>query len=190
MDLYAAVDRRAQLALNVTAQRFSAYLRSCSDEAPVGFENRLAAERLRLEQTLSSKLFGRIYTCWWRWTTPADFGERDMRIALRFKGWRRAHRRAVFVGAPGFACDIFNASDVVLQLCAALDIGGLAIDYRAAQRRCRLSLRPNYGDYIWLLIPPVKYVRQPNAAEVDSTALLIHELSRLCRRGAAPPMPG
>lgn len=191
MDFYAAIDRRAQRALNATALRFAAYLRPhISSPAPAAFEHRQAVEQLRLEQTLSSKLFGRIYTCHWRWASPADFGEQDWRIALRFQGWHQAHRKAAFVGAPDTVCDVFNTNDVVLQLCTALDIGGLVIDYRAAHRRCSISLRPNYGDYIWLLIPPLKYVRQPNMAEVESTALLIYELSRLCLRSASPPVPG
>jgi len=190
MDFYTAIDRRAQQALNATVQRFSAYLKPRGDtRAPAEFENRLAAEQLCLEQTLSSKLFGRIYTCWWRWTTSADFGEQDMRIALRFQGWRRANRKATFVGAPDVVCVAFNRTDVIGQLCTALDIGALVIDYRAAQRRCSFALRPSYGDYIWLLIPPMKYVRQPSAAEVDGTVMLIHELSRLCRRNASP-VPG
>ncbi|MNH43230.1 hypothetical protein D3C79_1050810 [compost metagenome] len=58
-----------------------------------------------------------------------------------------------------------------------MELGGLCIRYHAVAKTCEVELSPNYGDFVWMLIPPVKYGRQPTPAEVDSTVLLIQHIS-------------
>ncbi|HCF2456887.1 TPA: hypothetical protein NIA41_000442 [Pseudomonas aeruginosa] len=192
MDLYAVVARHALRSLQQTARCFSEYLRGES-MGPLridGFEHRLAAQQLGLWQTVSSKLFGRVYSCQWRWLVAVDCGAQSMSFRLRFRGWRAANRMASFEGTPCAALELLNSSGTVLELCAAMDVAELEVRYVPDERCWRFHMRPSYGDYVWLLIPPVKYVRHPNAAEVDSTMLLIHELSLLCRRAVAGREPG
>lgn len=186
MDLYSVIDRHAQKALQATAACFGAYLRHRDGGGHLcleGYEHKLAASNLVLAQQLSSKLFGRVYSCGWHWQVPVDLGERSMRIRLSYLGWRLENRRAAFVGdgCPQPILDALNAHDELLSLCVAMDLAGITIRYHPQSKRCDLSLQPNYGYFIWLLIPPVKYVRQPTPTEVDSTVLIIDELSRLFR---------
>ncbi|AZD86862.1 hypothetical protein M5C90_24435 [Pseudomonas chlororaphis subsp. piscium] len=184
MDFFSAIDRHAQKALGDTATRFEAYIKHRSSGRHLeGYDHKLAAERLVLEQTLSSKLFGRIYTCNWRWQVPVDLGEQAMHLRLRYLGWRMASRKPAFVGhCPAPLLEVLNSSEVLLALCTAMDLGGITIDYRAPDKHYVVTLRPNYGDFVWLLIPPLRYVRQPSVAEVGSTVLLIHELSLVLKR--------
>ncbi|WP_430447596.1 MAG: hypothetical protein ACQZ2J_11155 [Pseudomonas piscis] len=192
MNLYAAIDRHAQLALKGTAQRFSAYLQPRDSNRPYCLEShghKLAADDLSLQQQLASKLFGRIYSLSWQWHVPMELGRRSMHIRLNYRGWRQRNRQAAFVGkdCPLSLLAALNRSPVLLPLCLAMELGGLEIHYRAQERRCDVLLRPNYGDFVWLLMPPLKYIRQPSQAEVDSTMLLIHELSTLLRHHLEPP---
>ncbi|WP_025806340.1 hypothetical protein [Pseudomonas chlororaphis] len=186
MDFFSAIDRHAQKALGETATRFKAYIRHRSGGHHLeGYGHKLAAKNLILEQTLSSKLFGRIYTCNWRWQVPVDLGEQDMHLHLRYLGWRMASRKPAFVGrCPVTLLEVLNSNEVLRGLCAAMDLGGITIDYRVPDKHYEVTLRPNYGDFVWLLIPPMKYVRQPSVAEVGSTVLLIHELSLVLKRWA------
>ncbi|NBF01739.1 hypothetical protein GV819_05495 [Pseudomonas sp. Fl5BN2] len=195
MNLYAAIDRHAQQALQCTAGRFDAYLKQRCSEQPYCLEShghKLAADNLSLRQQLASKLFGRIYSLSWNWSVPMDLGQCSMDIHLAYRGWRRKTRQALFVGknCPPRMLDMLNHSEVLRPLCLAMELGGLEIRYRAQERRCEAMLRPNYGDFIWLLMPPLKYIRQPSVAEVDSTMLLIHELSTLLRNSIEKPLRG
>lgn len=192
MNLYAAIDRRALQALQCTAGRFGAYLKHRSSDQPNCLESHghnLAADDLSLRQQLSSKLFGRIYSLSWSWNVPMSLGRNSMDIHLTYRGWRRQTRQALFVSknCPTQLLDLLNHSEVLRPLCLAMELGGLEIRYRAQERCCAVILRPNYGDFIWLLMPPLKYIRQPSEAEVDSTMLLIHELSILLRNSTKEP---
>ncbi|MDD2058564.1 hypothetical protein N5D52_21800 [Pseudomonas sp. GD03860] len=181
MDLYSIIDRRAQQMLRDTVSRFGQYMAQDVGDglrAVSGLDHRLAADDLVLEHRLSSKVIGRIYTCRWRWKVAVDLGPTAMRIHLRYRGWKPSSRTASFVGDRNSTalCDPLNASAVVLPLCKAMELGGLSIHYHPTDKTCEVVLSPNYGDFVWMLIPPVKYGRQPTPAEVDSTVLLIHHI--------------
>lgn len=193
MNLYAAIDRHALQALQGTARCFDAYLKQRQSPRPYCLEShghKLAADDLSLQQQLASKLLGRVYSLHWIWSVPMDLGQSAMNIQLRYRGWRRDRRQALFVGkeCPEQLLKALNRNPVLLPLCLAMDVGGISIRYRTDERCCEVVLRPNYGDFIWLLLPPLKYMRQPSAAEVDSTMLLIHELSTLLRNSGAEPL--
>ncbi|QYX48735.1 hypothetical protein K3F43_04310 [Pseudomonas tussilaginis] len=182
MDLYSIIDRRAQQMLRDTVSRFDQYMGYDGAEgvrAVSALDHCLAANDLVLEHRLSSKVIGRIYTCRWRWKVAVDLGAASMVIRLRYRGWKPSSRTASFVGNPGSRGlrDQLSASAVVLPLCVAMELGGLCIRYHAVDKTCEVELSPNYGDFVWMLIPPVKYGRQPTPAEVDSTVLLIQHIS-------------
>ncbi|MCW2271548.1 hypothetical protein D3C77_14950 [compost metagenome] len=184
MDLYSIIDRRAQQMLRDTVSRFAPYMAhdvADSERAVSVLDHRLGADDLVLEHRLSSKVIGRIYTCRWRWKVAVDLGATAMMIRLRYRGWKPSTRTASFVVDRGrqAVCDRLNASAVVLPLCMAMELGGLSIHYHPADKTCEVVLSPNYGDFVWMLIPPVKYGRQPTPAEVDSTVLLIQQISLL-----------
>ena len=195
MDLYSIIDRRAQQMLRDTVSRFDPYMAHDGGEgvrAVSGLDHRLAADDLVLEHRLSSKLIGRIYTCRWRWRVAVDLGAVSQVIRLRYRGWKPSSRTASFVGQRGNSalCDQLNASAVVLPLCTAMELGGLSIHYHAAEKTCEVVLSPNYGDFVWMLIPPVKYGRQPTPAEVDSTVLLIQQLSLILHASRCQALAG
>lgn len=190
MDLYSIIDRRAQQMLRDTVSRFDAYIGPDANEGErevAGLDHRLAADDLVLEHRLSSKLIGRIYTCRWRWKVAVDLGTTSTVIRLRYRGWKPSNRTAGFVGPAHSSalCEQLNASAVLLPLCMAMELGELSIHYHATEHCCEVVLRPNYGDFVWMLIPPVKYGRQPTPAEVDSTVLLIHEISLILQANSA-----
>ncbi len=182
MDLYSVIDRRAEQTLRDTVSRFDQYMGhdvAIGARTVSGIDHRLAADDLVLEHRLSSKVIGRIYTCRWRWKVAADLGPTAMTIRLDYRGWKPSSRTAKFVGPAISASlrDPLNGSDVWLPLCAAMELGGLSIHYHPADKACEGVRTPNYGDFVGMLIPPVKYARQPTAAEVDSTVLLIQQIS-------------
>lgn len=195
MDLYAVIDRRAQQTLCDTVTRFGQYMGHEADDttrAVSGRDHRLAAQELVLEHRLSSKLIGRIYTSRWRWKVAVDLGDSAMTVRLRYQGWKPSSRTAKFVG-PVHSLALLarlNACAVVLPLCTAMELGGLSIHYRPADKACEVVLNPNYGDFIWMLIPPVKYARQPTPAEVDSTMLLIQHICLILQANGAVAATG
>ncbi|MED0669700.1 hypothetical protein P4S95_05615 [Aneurinibacillus aneurinilyticus] len=52
------------------------------------------------------------------------------------------------------------------------------IKYVEEKQSWCVEMRPNYGDFIWILLPPVFYSRRPNKKEVESTIQLIAQLSK------------
>ncbi|WP_442112107.1 hypothetical protein [Pseudomonas sp. NUPR-001] len=184
MDLYSVIDRRAQHMLQDTVSRFGEYMApeaAGSARAVLGVDHRLAADGLVLEHRLSSKLIGRIYTCRWRWKVAVDLGGTPLTLRLNYRGWKPSTRTAKFVGPSDCSALLqqLNSHAVLLPLCVAMELGGLSIQYHPAEKCCEVVLTPNYGDFVWMLLPPVKYARQPTPAEVDSTVMLIQHLSLL-----------
>lgn len=184
MDLYSVVDKRAMAFLRNTADRFEFFRWAVGSDGVLNFSEtglQSSVSDLTLAFRLSSKLVGRVYSFEWRWGVPADFGDEARKVTLKFDGWKRKTRKTRFDGgeSSGDLASKLNDSEKIISLCSAMELIGLEINYRPDAKVCEVVCYPSYGDYIWLLIPPVRYASHPTNAEIDGTILLIEELSRL-----------
>lgn len=183
MDLYSVVDRRAKSFLSDTAKKFTAFQwHELSGGVATVLNPGLDARifDLKLLQVVSSKLVGRIYSFKWQWCVSTDLGCEQKIAKLKFSGWKNSSRSARFEGAASSADLVskLNESDTVLSLCLAMDVVALEVKYNADSKVCEVKCLPSYGDYIWLLIPPLRYASHPTPAEIEGTILLVEEVSK------------
>ncbi|MGM9986258.1 MAG: hypothetical protein ACI35O_03415, partial [Bacillaceae bacterium] len=59
------------------------------------------------------------------------------------------------------------------QIKSAIDFEKLELRYNEQKSAWEVTIWPNFGDYIWILIPPVRYYRKPLQAEKNGMNKLL-----------------
>ncbi|WNF03460.1 hypothetical protein [Brevibacillus borstelensis] len=75
-----------------------------------------------------------------------------------------------------------NQDKRIKELCNSIDYELLELRYSSREQRWKVEMRPNYGDFIWILLPPVKYARKPKPQEIQDTMSLIKRLAKLIKK--------
>ncbi len=180
MGIYAAIDNRAWKMLNIVANEFQSFtpISSVSANRIVFDGSKLGVERLTASYNLINKWMGRVYIYTWTWSLPDDKPVQDMTIRLTYAGKLNGNRKEIrFVSKQATPLlDRLNSDKLIDELCNEVDYERVELRYSIAEKMWHVQMRPNYGDFIWILLPPVKYARRPKTSETTSTMNLMKQL--------------
>lgn len=185
MGLYTVIDHRAFKTLHLIAGEFQSY-------APIGNVSngriqldgsRIGVEELSASYKIINKWMGRVYIYTWMWTLHDKGPEEDLVIKCEFSVKMKTGRQVRFFSkshAP--LVEWLNQDKRIKELCNSIDYELLELRYSSREQRWRVEMRPNYGDFIWILLPPVKYARKPKPQEIQDTMSLIKRLAKLIKK--------
>lgn len=180
MGLYSLVDNRAWKALHLVADDFKPFASvTAKRQNLVELDGcRLGVKDISASYAVTNKWMGRIYVFRWQCRIPDKKPANNLKIALKYSGsWGKRDARFVSKSASSLA-DCFNKDQKLMEICRTIDFERLEMQYSVEEQAWRLEVRPNYGDFIWMLIPPVRYMRRPKEAEIRQTAELIASIGR------------
>lgn len=181
MGLYTVIDHRAFRALHTIAtgfQPFAAIQSMISNQVELNGA-KLGVEQLRASYKIINKWMGRVYIYTWSWSLHDDSPQEDIVIKCKYSGKMGGKRTVRFVSKQQTPLlDALNQDKQIMQLCHSVDYESIELRYSRPDQCWHIEMRPNYGDYIWILLPPVRYVRKPKQEEMEDTMQLIKKLAR------------
>ncbi len=180
MGLYTVIDQRAFKVLRSVATDFEPF-------APIGVASnnriqldghKLGVESLEATYRIINKWMGRIYVYTWKWSLPDDSVMADVVIKCKYSG-KMGSRVAQFTSKQDSALlQRLNQDHEILALCHSIDYEAIELRYSCKEQRWYVEMKPNYGDFIWILFPPVRYARRPKQQEMDDTMRLVKRLAQ------------
>ncbi|MFD0619806.1 hypothetical protein ACFQZR_20255 [Paenibacillus sp. GCM10027629] len=193
MGVYSIVDRRANRALNQIVEKFQAMIPilHAEDNAIELDGSQYGMDSMKAYHNMINKWMGRVYIYTWEFSLPGISLASDARIKLHYRGSTRGQNQAQFllVSGDSVLADLLNGDPELIQLCNKMDVDQMELKYNRTSQRWTVRIAPNYGDFIWVLIPPMSYARKPTAEEASNTVrcmelLAIHiEHQQLIMRG-------
>lgn len=180
MGFYSLVDNRAWKALHLVADDFKSFASVTAKKHNfVEMDGcRMGVKDMSASYAVTNKWMGRIYVFRWQCRIPDAKSANNLKIVLKYSGsWGKRDAR-FFSKSSSSLVDSLNSDQKLMEICRTIDFERLEIQYSAAEKAWRLEVRPNYGDFIWMLIPPVRYMRRPKEPEIKQTVELIRSISR------------
>lgn len=173
MGVYSIVDRRANRALNLIVEKFQSLMpiRSTAYNSIEFDGSQYGMESMKAYHNITNKWMGRVYVYTWEFTIPGISLAADAKIKLQYRGSLRGQQQAQFkqVSGAGNLVDLLNGDMELIQLCNTLDFEQITLKYNRISQKWTVRMMPNYGDFIWVLIPPMSYARIPSSEEARST---------------------
>ncbi|MED4730994.1 hypothetical protein P9597_23255 [Aneurinibacillus migulanus] len=183
MGVYSAIDNRAAKTLSAVAQEFEAGIpiRTCAEGKVMFGGEKLGVQHLTASYKVISKWMGRVYVYTWQFFLVDVSFPSNALITLKYSGKIGGRKSARFVSKSADVKHIIeklNQDKKIKEICERIDFETIHIKYIEEKQSWCVEMRPNYGDFIWILLPPVFYSRRPNKKEVESTIQLIGQLSK------------
>ncbi|MCR8644431.1 hypothetical protein NV379_17390 [Paenibacillus sp. N1-5-1-14] len=190
MGIYSLVDKRASRALDQIVQPFESILPIVSQEGRtvVLDGSRYGFPHVKAYHKLVNKWMGRIYLYTWEYTLPGISHESDIGIKLQYRGSMRTGSKPSFSLITGDTTldQMLNQDEALLKLCSQMDFQRMEIQYKKSTNEWNVQIAPNYGDFMWVLIPPVSYSRKPNADEVNNTIQTLRIIAEYIQTMGSP----
>ncbi|RNB84533.1 hypothetical protein EDM56_20690 [Brevibacillus fluminis] len=180
MGLYTVIDQRAFRVLRSVATDFEPFapIDAASHNRIHLDGHKLGVDGLEASYRIINKWMGRVYVYTWKWSLPDDSVQSDIVIKCKYSG-KMGSRVAQFVSKQDSALlQRLNRDKEILALCNAIDYEAIELRYSREERRWHVEMKPNYGDFIWILFPPVRYARKPKQQEMDDTMRLIKRFAQ------------
>lgn len=178
MGIYSIVDSRADRSLYTISSELGKYFKItahtynkvelCNEK--LGFQN------LYTSHKIINKWMGRIYIFKIQGSMQGVYPQ-NATISLKYSG-KIGRLTPTFHSRQ--AADIahkFNQDKEMMAICQSIDFEKLEIRYDEKARAWQMEIWPNFGDYIWMLIPPVRYARKPQPQEVDQLYKMIKKMA-------------
>lgn len=181
MGLYTVIDNRAWKALSIVANDFKsiAPITSVSKNRIEGNGTNLGVEGLCASYEVNNRWMGRVYIFRWQCNIPDSKPTEDIKISLKYKGKIGENKKPYFSSKhPLPLIERLNQDSVIRKICQSIDFELFTLKYSKQDQVWSLEIRPNYGDFVWILLPPVRYMRRPSKAEVELTVKLIRQVSK------------
>ncbi|WNC14857.1 hypothetical protein [Brevibacillus brevis] len=181
MGIYSVIDNRAWKVLRTVAADFCSFavIEHVSDNRIQLDGGKLGVDDLQASYRVINKWMGRVYVYTWTWSFSDPTPAADMEITCKYSGKTGAKTVRFVSKQSAPILEAFNGDRKVQRLCQTVDYESIRLNYSKEEGRWRVTMRPNYGDYIWILLPPVKYARRPNQQEIQDTMALIHRIRKL-----------
>ncbi|MFS0784337.1 hypothetical protein [Bacillus sp. 1P06AnD] len=182
MGIYSIVNQRASANLGRTTDLFKQQMPIYSaDKDAVRMDgSKFGFEHVSAFYKVINKWMGRIYILQWHFSMKSSHQFEDQLITLSYSG----KKRGKVDGFPSFRskqnhslCMELNKDKELLAICKLGDYEKLSLSYSKKENRWTVQLWPNYGEFIWILIPPIRYYRKPEAKEVEQTKQLFNKLA-------------
>jgi len=183
MGIYSLVDSRADNSLYVVTNTFNNYY-SITNRTYNNIE--LKDEQLNLYKLYTSykiinKWMGRIYIFGIRGVINCPTGCNDFTISLKYKGKMRDKNPLFQSQDNASLADRLNKDKELIEICKTIDFEKLVIKYLEKHKHWEIEMMPNFGDFIWMLIPPLRYMRRPNNVEIESINKLMRKMSNIAK---------
>lgn len=186
MSLYTVIDQRAFKVLRSVASDFQPF-------APIDTiganriqmdGQKLGVDGLEASYRIINKWMGRVYVYTWKWSLSDDSAMPEHVIKCKYSGKMGGGKRMVQFTAKHDSALLrrLNQDQEILALCNAIDYESLELRYSPEQKCWHVEMKPNYGDFIWILFPPVRYARKPGQQEMEATMQLIKRLAKRIRQ--------
>lgn len=184
MGIYTVIDNRAWKVLRTVAGDFQSFASIDSvEENHIRLNGtKLGVAQLSASYRIINKWMGRVYVYTWTWSLPDDSVQDDLFISCKYKSSKSALKEVQFVSKQSSPLlQTLNNDKVIKQLCNSIDYEAIEIRYSREKKEWQVEMRPNYGDFIWILMPPVKYARRPKQQEIQDTMRLIKRIAQLLK---------
>lgn len=181
MGFYSIVDHRADNSLFLVSSEFKTF--SAIKERQYN-KVRLAynkVDELYTSHKIINKWMGRVYIFKINAVVQAQFTQ-DMVIKLTYKREKGSNQPKFISRYSSDLLDQLNANKAILNICREIDFEKLELKFNAEERKWEIEIWPNYGDFIWMLIPPLRYMRKPNNEEVANTFKMISHLTDVLKK--------
>ncbi|MED1795358.1 hypothetical protein [Brevibacillus nitrificans] len=182
MGIYSVIDHRAWKVLQNVAADFSSFaaIEGISNNRIKLDGGKLGIVDLQASYRIINKWMGRVYVYTWSWALPDPSLPDDMKITCRYTGTWKSPKTVQFVSKqPSPLLEALNRDEKIQKLCQTVDYEAIELSYSKREGRWQVEMRPNYGDFIWILLPPVRYARRPKQQEITDTMTLINRLTKL-----------
>ncbi|MED1469913.1 hypothetical protein [Bacillus salipaludis] len=185
MGFYSIVDNRAWTSLKVVTEEFKKFSpiknrennRIDLDGAKFGISSWYSSYKI------VNKWMGRVYHFKWNCIIEDQKPNQEYSIKLKYGGLISGKEPQFY----GKNCDslikLLNREQELRDICRTIDFEKLELTYSTKEKAWRLEFWPNYGDFIWILIPPVRYFRKPNADEIEKTMRLVKKINNVIKKG-------
>ncbi|MDF2681715.1 MAG: hypothetical protein K0R47_2905 [Brevibacillus sp.] len=182
MGIYSVIDHRAWKVLQMVAADFGPFaaIKEVSENQIRLDGGKLGVDDLQASYRVINKWMGRVYVYTWTWALSDHALPEDIEITCRYSGKMGAMKDIQFVSKQTSPIlHSLNRDKMIQQLCTSVDYESIRLSYSKTEGRWRVEMRPNYGDFIWILLPPVKYARRPKQQEINDTVALINRLTKV-----------
>jgi len=186
MGFYSIVDNRAWNSLMIVTEEFKRYSTIKKRE-----NNRIDLDAkehgilsIYTSYKVMNKWMGRVYHFKWNCVIEDRKPDSDHSIQLRYGGNLFGKREPQFHSKTNVALSkLLNQDKELMEICTTIDFEKLELKYSKKDNTWDIEFWPNYGDFIWILIPPVRYFRKPNSEEITKTIRFIQKMSSLIKKG-------
>lgn len=178
MGIYSIIDNRADNSLFIVSTDFKKHI----DIQNHNYNKvELCCSKVGLNELYTSykiinKWMGRVYIFKIHGTINHPYSK-DISVSLKYKG-KLGNTTPVFVSRENSALlESLNNDQELINICKDIDFEKLDITYDSSSEKWNIEIWPNFGDFIWMLIPPLRYMRRPKAIEIDNTYKVIERFS-------------
>ena len=176
MGVYSIIDARADHSLFIVSNDFNVFstVKERTYNKVELLPNKANLNELYTTYKIINKWMGRIYIFKIHGSFEHTYKE-DVKIQLQYKG-KFSKSAPSFTSNNETIASIFNNNKEIMRVCEGIDFEKLEIVYSARENKWSFEIWPNYGDFIWMLIPPMRYMRRPNVEEVKMTSEIIDKI--------------
>ena len=183
MGIYSLVDNRADHSLHVIAKDLEKHYK---------IQNRnynkieLSGEKLGLSKLYTSykilnKWMGRIYIFGIYGVINCPLEGENFTVKLNYKG-KIGKEEPLFQSKDNsLLAETLNHDKELMEISKELDFEKLVIKYSKDNKSCQIEIWPNFGDFIWMLIPPLRYMRRPSSKEIENINKLLKKLTYIIK---------
>jgi len=183
MGLYSIVDSRADNSLFLVSndfQDFSSVISRSYNKVELNC-SKTGLNELYTTYKIINKWMGRVYIFKIYGTINHPYTE-DIWVSLKYKGNFKSSTPVFFSRKSNPLLEILNMDKEIINICKAIDLEKLEIKFDCQNNKWSIEIWPNFGDYIWMLIPPLRYMRRPSQIEVQQTYELMKRLSKMINK--------
>lgn len=183
MGIYSIVDNRADNTLHVVSNDFKKHYkikkRTYNNIELSG--DKLGLHRLYTSYKIINKWMGRIYVFRIYGEINCPIKDNNFLVSLKYKG-KIGDKKPVFQSQDNrLLAECLNMDKELMEICKKVDFEKLEMKYTKEYGRWEIEIWPNFGDFIWMLIPPLRYMRRPNSEEIENINKLLTKLSHAAR---------
>lgn len=186
MGIYSIIDNRAWHSLGIVTDEFKTYTavtRKEINRIELDVEN-LGIKSMHSSYKVMNKWMGRIYIFKWSCMIEDYKTASNVTIKLQYKGKLSSTKEPQFFSSSSNPLvSLLNHDQELIEICRAIDFEKLELIYSKKDNTWNIEIWPNYGDFIWMLIPPVRYFRKPNAEEIHKTIKLVQRIRQVLNKG-------
>lgn len=186
MGVYSIVDNRAWKSLMLVTEEFKNYSAiNKRENNKIDLDaKKYGIQTMYTSYKVINKWMGRVYHFKWNCVIEDRKPANNHSILLKYGGNLFGKREPHFHSKTiPKLIELLNRDKELMDICTTIDFEKLELKYSKEENAWNIEFWPNYGDFIWILVPPVRYFRKPNSQEITKTIQLIQKIGSLIQKG-------